>query len=328
MATATDEVTVDLAALDAAAAEKAKKAEKTPENASGEPTVVVDPELAAKTGAAAAVSPDEGIEKLKKQLETEREAREAAETRARQAAQGEAEARGRVQSTELDLIKNAIATVTQANDALEAKYAEAMAAQDWVAAAKAQREMGLNSAKLVQLEAGKTQLEKAPKPTPRAPADPVEQYIANVGPEYPRSQEWLRAHPQFVRDKNKNQQMIAAHQLALARGYKPDTDEYFKSIEKTLDLTPAPTNGANGAHVETDPVADPSASAATGGRQMAPAAAPVSRSGTGNGGSRPNTVKLTLDQIEMAHASFPDSKTPLEDYARQLVALRKEGKLS
>ena len=65
-----------------------------------------------------------------------------------------------------------------------------------------------NAAKLAQLEAGKNALEKAPKPVPRAPADPVEAYVAEVAPQWPRSAQWLRSHPDFVTDKNKNQQML------------------------------------------------------------------------------------------------------------------------
>lgn len=330
MSATTEEVTVDLAALDAAEAEKAKKeagkGDKKPETAASEPEVVVDPEVTAQKGASEVLTPEKGLETLRKQLKDEQEARQAAEARAREAAQAEAEARGRVQTTELDLVKNAIANVTQANDALESKYADALAAQDWGAAAKIQRQMADNSAKLARLEEGKARIEQQPKPTPRVPADPVEQYIASIGPEYPRSREWLRAHPEFVRDPHKNRQMIAAHELAVARGYKADTDEYFRSIEKTLDLTPPPagTNGAgNGAHsVDADPLAE-SAAVATGGRQAAPVAAPVSRSGTGNG-SRPNVMRLSPEEVEIAQNM---GMTP-EEYARNKLALKKEGKLS
>ena len=324
-------MTVDLAALDAAAAKKAEKETKT---AAADAAVVIDPEVAAKTGAAETLTPEQGIEKLQRQLKDERTAREAAdsaraaaETRAQESARAEAEARGRVQSTEIDLVKNAIATVTQANDALESKYAEAMAAQDWPRAAKLQRQMGDNSANLAQLEAGKTQLERQPKPTPRAPVDPVEAFCAQLSAP---SAAWVRAHPEFARDKHKNEQMIAAHQFAIARGHKADTDDYFKSIEKTLDLGGAPS--VNGARPtprdkvdEDDPLAnDPSASVAVGGRQSAPAAAPVSRSANGTNGSRPNVVRLTADEVEIAQNM---DMTP-EEYARNKVALKKEGKLS
>ena len=337
MAATPEEVTVDLAALDAAAVEKAKKdagkGEKTPDAKGGEPEVIVDPEVTAQKGAPEVLSPEKGLETLRKQLKDEQEARQAAEqaraaadARAAEASRSEAEARGRAQTTELDLVKNAIATVTQANDALESKYADAMAAQDWAAAAKLQRQMGDNSAKLAQLEAGKTQLEKQPKPTPRTPTDPVEALCAQLSAP---SANWVRAHPEFARDPGKYQLMIAAHGMALAKGHKADSDEYFKSIEKSLDLTPAVNGAGNGSgngqvhSNEVDPLTDPSASVTTGGRQATPAAAPVSRSGNGNG-SRPNVVRLSADEVEIAQNM---GMTP-EEYARNKMALKKEGKLS
>ena len=69
------------------------------------------------------------------------------------------------------------------------------------------------------------------------------------------------------------------------------------------------------------------ASSSTAGRRAAPAAAPpaapVSRSGTGTGG-RPNVVSLTRAEREAAR----DMGMTEQDYARNKVALIKEGKLS
>ncbi len=321
MSTITEEISVDIDALDAKAAQEAERkgkngqstTEATALTTETDPVAVEkgdpDPKVAAKP----VVTPDEGLEKLRKQLEDERTARQAAEARANEAAQGEAKARTEVQTSQLDVIKGAIERLTESSDVLEEQYANAMAAQDWKAAAKAQRQMADNASKLTQLEAGKVALEKAPKPVPRAPADPVEQFATQLSP---ASAAWVRAHPEFVRDKHKNQQMLAAHQLAIARGYSADTPEYFTSIEKTLDLAPAVTKPIE---QETDPMAD----AAQPTRRAAPAAAPVSRSNGANG-SRPNVVKLTPAEVEIAQAMGMS----VEEYARQKVALRKEGKLS
>jgi hypothetical protein len=327
MSTTADEIAVDIDAADAAAAKKAaKKPPATVEGEVVEPAVVVDSELAAKTANKEIVTPEAGVEKLQKQLKEEREARLAAENRANEAARAEAEARGTVQATQLDQIKGAIAQLTQANDVLEVQYAEALAAQDFKAAAKVQRGMSDNAAKLTQLEAGKIALEKAPKPQPRAPADPVERLAVTLTPP---SAAWVRAHPEFVRDPLKNKQMIAAHELAIARGYEADSPQYFSDIEGTLRVgasTQLPAHVDDG-HAGADEPTAAAAQASTGGRQAAPPAAPVSRSGNGAAG-RPNTVKLSPEECEIARASFPDSKTPLEDYARQKLALKKEGRMS
>jgi hypothetical protein len=315
MATPAEEITLDLDAIDAETAKNAEKKPDTPE------IKVSKADPAAAKPEKPVVTPEEGLETLRKQLEVEKSARLAAESRANEAAQGEARARGEVQTTQLDMIKGAIERVTQTNDALEEQYANAMAAQDWKGAAKAQRQMADNSAKLAQLEAGKAALEKAPKPTPRVPYDPVEKFAAELSAP---SAAWVRAHPEFVRDAHKNRLMIAAHEVALAKGHKADTPEYFQSIEKTLDITPAVTKPDPVPNEEHDPMAD--AAQAVNGRgrtPAAPAAAPVSRGGNGNG-SRPNRVTLTADEVEMAAAM---NMTP-EEYARNKVALKKEGKLS
>ena len=322
MSTPTEEVTVDFDAIDAEVAKGKLNGTASPE------TPVVEVESAPETPEApekTALSTDDGIKKLQKQLDDERALRIQAQNRANEAAHGEAAARTDVQKTQLDLVTSAIERVTQANDTLEAQYADAMTAQDFKVAAKVQRQMSDNSAKLAQLEAGKNALEKAPKPTPRASVDPVEAYVADVAPQWPKSAQWLRAHPDFVLDKNKNQQMVAAHQLALARGHAVESDGYFASIEKTLDLTPAVAKVEPPTIADDDPMAAAAKPVNGSGRQAAPAA-PVSRSGNG-AGSKPGRVTLTKDQQEAAYASFPDSKTPLEDYGRQLAALRKEGKL-
>jgi hypothetical protein len=305
MAASTDEIKIDLDEIDAKAAEKpAKKPAKAAEVV--ETTAVATPAAASDT--------EEGIKKLKKQLADEQAARVAAEQRAREAESGEVKAKTDVQATQLDLVKGAIATTTQALDVLEGKYAEAAAAGDWAAAAKVQREIGTNSARLLHLENGKTALEKAPKPVVREPTDPVEQFTANMTP---RSAAWVRSHPEYVRDARLNRKMIRAHEDAVDEGIKPDTDEYFESIEKTLELrTPAP-EGEGDTEVALSDAARP-----TSQRSPAPAAAPVSRSGNG-GGSRPNVVRLTAEQREIAKLNGMTD----EEYARQVVALKAEGRL-
>jgi hypothetical protein len=265
------------------------------------------------------LKPEDGLEKLKQQLADEKtarqasdQARQAAEQHAREASQAEVDAKTKTQGTELEFLTTAIGSLTRDTDALEARYADAMAAQDYAAAAKAQRAMSENAAKLQRLEEGKIKLEKAPKPTLRQFQDPVEQFAAQL---QAPSAAWIRSHPEYVRDRSKNAELMAAHQIALARGHQGDSPEYFKSIERTLDLNqaaPEPT-----IEVDTTP------QQATGGRRAAPAAAPVSRGGGGQG-SRPNTVRLTSDEVEMAKMM---DMTP-ETYAKNKLALQREGKLN
>jgi hypothetical protein len=107
------------------------------------PIVEANGEEVLKVGAAPAeapkeapkvLTPEEGLEKLRVDLAAEKEGREAertarlaAEQRANEQARSAAEAQGNVQDTNLQLVVNAIGSVTQTIDVLEGQYAEALA---------------------------------------------------------------------------------------------------------------------------------------------------------------------------------------------------------
>jgi hypothetical protein len=324
MATDNDTLEVNFDEIDRLKAEdKAKsapKADKAAAKADKDDEIIVDKaDEAPKQPEKAVLSTEDGLAKLKKQLDDSEAARLNAERQAREAAEGERQARTEKQASDIDVVASAISNLTQANDALEAKYAETLAASDFAGAAKVQREMASNAAKLLHFENAKANLERAPKPVTRAPVDQVEEYVGRIPASFPRSREWIRAHPEWVRDDHKNQQMLAAHNLALARGFKVDSNEYFGDIEKTLAIEKPPerTNG-DARHTEVDLDATTEAAKAVSERSP-PAAAPVSRSGNGTG-TKPNRVRLTPAQQEAAEFSG----ISLEEYARQLIQIEKE----
>jgi hypothetical protein len=259
------------------------------------------------------VEADEGINDLKMKLEQERQARIQAEKQAQMAAQAAAEAKNEVQDTNLQLVKNAIDTVKRNNDVLKYNYSEAMAVGDYTKAAEIQEAMGMNSAKLMELERGRQHMETAPKyeaPQVQTQYDPVEEMASKLSP---RSAQWIRRNPNFATDQRLFQKMVAAHNIALADGHSPDTDDYFASIEDTLRISKPVA-------VEAE---DPMAGAAKVTQRRAPPAAPVTRSGTGTG-SRPNVVRLTRAEAETAR----DLGMTEEDYARNKLLLQKEGRLN
>jgi len=311
MSTTHDEIQIDLDEVDAK-----KKVAGGKEESKKDPVEVVRTDGAAKADTDSKT--EEGLEKLKKQLENETALRIAADRRAQEAAESEARARGEVQGTQLDLIKNALETVAQASKTLKAEYSAALAAQDFDKAADIQEQMSTNAARKLQLEQGKTALEAAPKPQPRAAVDPVDDYVNRIPGEYPRSRAWVRNHPEYVRDAQKNRLMIAAHELALAKGLTADTDSYFDSIEKTLDLqrvAPEPKVEGDG-----DPMKDAAKPII---KKAPPAGAPVTRAGNGSG-QRPNQVTLSAEEVEMAERTGQT----VEEYARNKIALKKEGRLN
>jgi hypothetical protein len=314
------EIQVDLDAVEAAEAAKLAKGAKT-DDAAAEVTVEA-PKVEPKAAPAVdktVLTPDEGLKKLQKQLDDEKSARIAAENRARAADADAARAKNESHGTQLDLVKSAIASLTQANDALEEKYAAALAAQDYPGAAKAQREMSANEAKLNDLNRGKTAMENAPKATPRVADDPVERIAQQLTPQ---SAAWVRSHPEYARDPAKYRKMVAAHEMAMADGFSVDTPEYFASVEDTLRI---PSQRQEAIVVDVDPTADAARPSTTrSSRQTAPPSAPVSRSGNGTGATRANVITLTAEQVEIAKMM---QMTP-EEYAKQVVALKKEGKLN
>jgi len=275
---------------------------------------VVEVENPPKNASKEQIEPQEGIQELKMKLEQERAARIEAEKQARAAYSSAAEAKNEVQDTNLQLVKNAIDTVKRNNDILKYNYSEAMSVGDYTKAAELQETMGMNSAKLMELERGRSHMENAPKITPQEPmrhSDPVEELASQLSP---RSADWVRRNPQCVTDPRMYQKMVAAHNIAVADGYQPDTDDYFGQIEDTLKISK---------RVNTDYDDDPTSGAAkVTQRRSAPPAAPVSRGGGGTG-SRPNEVRLTRDEIETAR----DLGMTEKEYARNKMLLKKEGRM-
>ena len=260
---------------------------------------------------------DKSVNELKAQLERERMARIEAEKRAREAAEAASKASGDVHDTNIQLVSSAIDTVKRENAMLKSKYREAAASGDADMMAEIQETMSMNAAKLMQLEAGKQQLESRPRPVYEMPAnsDPVEAFASQLSP---RSAEFIRKNPQCVTDPRLNKIMISAHGLALSKGLQADTDDYFDFIANALDM-PAPHRSARSA-VDESPLSESSEPVK---RRSAPPAAPVSRSAPTNSGNRPNVVRLSKEEREMAKMMGMTN----EEYARNKVALVKEGKL-
>ena len=252
------------------------------------------------------IEPEEGLEVLKGRLEQERQGRLDAERRAAEFSETAYRARTEVQDSNLHLVSNAIDSVRQSNEVLKAHYRDSMASGDYDNAADIQGAMATNAAKLLQLEQGKAALESQsvePAPQPYRNSDPVEEFTSHLS--Y-KSAQWVRSHPEFVTDQRLNNKMIAAHNLVVADGIAPDTDDYFDAIEDVLKI------GRREQPEERQPQ-----------RRSSPAAAPVSRSGTGTG-SRPNVVRLTAAEREMASMMGQTD----QEYARNKIALIKEGKMN
>lgn len=273
---------------------------------------------------------DEGIERLRKELDQKR--READEAN-RLRAEAEALARQReaqvhsyateAQDSKLTAFVNAIASFERDGEMLERAFAEAYEKGDFAQVAKIQRQINQVDLRLDQLSQGKAALEadleakRAAPPVSReadfdqGSNDPVEKYVKNLSPQ---AQTWIRNHPEVVTDRAKNTQLTAAHWDALASGVSEGSPDYFAHIERKMGYaenneTPAPR--------ETTP--------APRTQRVPGAAAPVSRTDTAIITRKGNRIEATLTPA-MREAAEINGMTEKE-YIESMLYYADKGRL-
>ena len=279
--------------------------EKQPE-AVEEVEVVVEQQSQAPEGQDAPVmGADEGIEELKRRLETEKMARLEAEKRARDAAKQAQQASADVHDAQVSLVQTAFDSLKRDQDVLKNALKESMAIGDFDRAAEIQEAMSMNSAKLLQLEHGLNEMKNRPPiqpvaPPPRAAHEmTVDDLIARVNT--PLSKNWLINNRHNLPDGRSIRIMARAHEDAIDMGIVPESPEYFAMVESRLGINrqPAPQPAAQPTYQE------PALSSASNPtqRRSSPAAAPVSRAPVGSNGSRQNAMRLTAEEVEAAKIS-------------------------
>lgn len=297
--------------------------EDAKESTKNEPDVVIEeekPVRAEKKDASPEIPAEEGIQELKKKLEIERLARTEAERRAQHAQERVQKAYGEVTDANYQLVSNAIDTLKTRDDALKVAYKEAFNVGDADKLAEIAEAIALNKQQLSELKKGKKAMKDQIKQAESAPAyqapqsgDIVDQVIATVAPSSPKSAVWLQQNRENIRTERDVRKMFRAHEDAVDDGLTPDTDEYFNYIEGRLGIR------RQYSEPQTEATADnPLSSASAPKRSAPPPAAPVSR-----GGNRPNVVRLSREQADTARALGMSES----DYAKNMVALQKEGKL-
>jgi hypothetical protein len=157
------------------------------------------------------------------------------------------------------------------------------------------------------------------KPVVIEQPNPTEQIIANTGLP-PRVQAWLRAHPDYITDKDKNARMQEMHYVAKHHTGEEFTEAYIKKMDELLGhATPTlsiPTLGNPNAAPARPPVG------AEGRQQHSgpPVSAPISRDAPSMSTGRPASrrVPLTRDEMDIVQVS---GITP-EEYQRQKEKFR------
>ena len=259
------------------------------------------------------LEPDKVLSDLEAKLAAERRARLEAEQRARMAAAQAEKAKSEVADSNYHLVESAIETLKREKELVKQGLAEAHAHQDFDRVAELQDVLAKHNSDLNDLQRGqkamKQEAEKAATTQkydaqPASQGDLIDQIAASVTP---RSAAWINAHRDNLSNDKTIKKMFRAHEDAVDDGIQPDSDEYFQYIESRLGLSRADDGDAAPAKAQ---------------KRTAPPAAPVSRGGNGMG-SRPNVVRLTPEQREMAEMMGMTD----QEYARNLLALQKEGKI-
>ena len=248
-----------------------------------------------------AVGAEEGIDVLRDRLQKAKE-HLAAEKQARMEAEKLAnQATVEVKENQVHLVSNAIDILNRERDNIKHNIKEYLAAGDYDRVVDLQEMLAVNNSKLMELQNGLQDMKNQPAPQqPKAPEpdDIVENLIRQVSP---RSARWLDRNRDNLNSVKALRIMERAHGDALDNEIEPDSDEYFKFIEKRLGIGKTPPKQQVRYEYQDDDEPIMSAASEATSRRSAPPAAPVSRSQQMGQNSR--TVTLTADQAEAARIS-------------------------
>lgn len=278
--------------------------------------------------------------------QSERNAREEAERAAHRSAQEAKGYRDQSEEDRLGSINSGLENAQQRMLAAKQELRRAHEAAEFDKLADAQEQIALAAADIRKFGDQKQALETSTKKTGTfeggrveapAPPQPSSAFEKFVRPFTPRSQAFLRAHPDFVPgavggDDTKNARMMAGHYDAVARKVALDSDEYFKIIEeatglRTPETKPSPLSGAS--ETTKQEVVPQPAQRRPAPLPSAPPSRDVPTGGAAGGARVSRTVTLSRDQQDAAKISFPHLSTQqaFAEYAKNLLELEAEGKM-
>jgi hypothetical protein len=205
------------------------------------------------------------------------------------------------------------------------------------------QEMEAAQARVQQLEAEiaqQAQIAHQLQQAQQQPSDPVEIALARCGlPE--RAVQWLREHPDYVLNPERNAQLQYLHHVAARESGEPFSDKYFERMEHHLGLSPQPAPADEAPPMNNEPmprrISIPAF--ASEPRPEPPAPAPAPRLGPPvsapphreavslSNGRRPSSsrVVLSADQREIAwqaRSDLPRDQAE-EVYAQNLIRMQR-----
>ena len=184
--------------------------------------------------------------------------------------------------------------------------------------------MSAAKADLLNLNNGKNAFEsqrerRAQEPKKEERVDPQEQFEGAIKALPEKAKSWLRAHPEYMTDPQKNQKIQTLHNFVTGiEDKKPFTDEYFDSIEMHLGLKKKSVEAVKEENEEEEEVEE--IQQVKPKRQIV-SSAPPSRDSVSPSGQRnkSNKIELSVEEQEVAHSTMPHL-SPEEaeaEYARQ-----------
>lgn len=233
---------------------------------------------------------------LATQLDTERNARSNAETRAHTANTGRFEA-------EETAVKGRIDAADASALSMRKAYAEALSEGRFEDAAQVQDEMAELRAKQGQDRQYQAWLGAEKERTKAAPPVQQDQGL-NLANYTPGQRKWIKQNPDFMTDVRLRQKTEAMHNMAMADGIEVDTPEYFDVINQALGKKKVVAPEPDDDDVDDEPPPPPR-------RRQAPTVdMPVTRRTDTNGQpTRNQPIRLSADEREAADMTIPDSPT-------------------
>ena len=311
--------------------EPVRKGDKKPDMARGNAAALDDSPMRASPEPA---PEDEGVLELKRQLANQ----QVMTNRAAQVAHAEHQARIQAEQglsqSNVQMVDQAIEAAKKDSEQARAFFQQALDRGDHKGASDAQvfiSDARANLLRLMEMREGlasepqRQQPRQAPQPQPQQYADPGQLMQANVNnlsghldrTGFPKSAQWIRDHPDLVKDQMAIDGVDGAHRIAVNK-FKliPETDAYFDKIEEVLgvgeDRQMSSQTRQGQRHIGQN----------TTRSMAAPARAEAPNLRTGR--ARGTAVALTARQRE--HARDVLGMTD-EEYAAEMVDANSRGKL-
>ena len=195
-------------------------------------------------------APDTGAKELRAQLAAQRNATQQAQQIALEQSQRAQLAEQRAIGSTASMIDSALEAAQQQATNFKAEFQAALDAADHRAAAEAQEKLSDARHNLLRLQEQRAYVEaesRRPQPQQRQQqqqqqqqqsggVEGIAQSLINEG--YPRSADWLRAHPEWTaRPELMKRVASASNHLVDNKGFVADTDEYFAALEQELGMT-------------------------------------------------------------------------------------------